>query len=119
MTKFEVIKEKFIETDGETLLLSSVDDFLDILGKCYGYNKLLIYQSNIDPIFFDLSSKLAGDILQKIVQYNIRTAFVVDLNTIKSKYFSQLVNESNSYSEYRFFENREKAEEWLLDERYD
>lgn len=84
------------------------------MGRNYGINKLLINQSNINPDFFDLSTGLAGEILQKIANYQLHTAFVVDPQTIKSKRFMELMSEANHLQEYRFFTDRQAAINWLL-----
>jgi hypothetical protein len=104
----------YFEFTPEEMLINSEKDALLIVEKAYTSKKALLSQHNLNPDFFDLSSGLAGAVLQKIANYSIKTAFVVDLTTIKSEYFKQLVNESQSISEYRFFSDKATALGWLL-----
>lgn len=98
-----------------SLILSSEADVLLLFEKMYPTQtrKLLLLQENLAPEFFDLSTKLAGDILQKLVNYQIKTAFVIDLTTIKSEKFKEMATEANRGEQFRFFAEHEKAAKWL------
>jgi len=98
-------------------LISKEQDALDLIGKTYGKSKkVLIKQENLAAEFFNLSSGLAGSVLQKFVQYQVQVAFVVDLKTIKSERFKELINETLLSDEYRFFESYKEAADWLAKE---
>ncbi len=94
-------------------LLSKEADVLRLFEKLYPKKLLLIKQNNLAPEFFDLSTGLAGEILQKLVNYRIATAFIVDLKSVKSEKFGEMVNEANFGNEFRFFESYEAATTWL------
>lgn len=95
------------------MIINSQKDAILFVENGYATKKILVHQSNLAPEFFDLSSGLAGEVLQKIVNYGIKTAFVVDLKTIKSEPFKQLATETKGMDEYRFFESEEDATKWL------
>lgn len=79
-------------------------------------HKLLVLQASLSPDFFDLSTGLAGAVLQMLANYHLQTAFVVDKSTIKSERFQELMTETEFNDEYRFFATKEAAEAWLLGE---
>ncbi|MDO4770936.1 DUF4180 domain-containing protein, partial [Porphyromonas sp.] len=58
---------KAAEIIADKIILSSTEDGLDLLGNLYyqGFDKIIIHEKNIIPDFFDLKTKIAGDILQK------------------------------------------------------
>ncbi len=88
-------------------------DVLDLMGNCGTARCVLIYQKNVSTEFFDLSSGLAGIFLQKFATYSMKAAMVVNLREIKSKYFHNLVAEHSRSDFFRFYEDRQKALEWL------
>ena len=102
-------KNDYFECDIAVQSINGEGDILDIFGKLYPKRKLLIYQENLNPDFFDLSTGLAGSILQKLVNYRVVTAFVVDVSTIKSVKFKEMVNEANMGYDFRFFDTKESA----------
>lgn len=57
----------------------------------YPHRKLLIYEENLNPNFFDLSTGLAGDILQKLVNYSVQTAIVLNSGTHRTVRFKVLI----------------------------
>jgi hypothetical protein len=106
----------YLEFAPTEIVISQEQDALDIVGKLYGKDRLLLlHQGNLDPKFFDLSTKLAGDVLQKFAQYQVKTAFVIDYKSIKSEVFKDLIYEASGLDEYRFFENKQDAVAWLVE----
>lgn len=104
---------EYVEFDPNQLIVKEMADAILLIEKSYPARKLLVYQSNFHPDFFDLSTGLAGEVLQKIANYRVQTAFVVDIASIKSERFKELINETNFNDEYRFFNSKEEAEKWL------
>lgn len=113
---FTIKEDKYLECDPEVQFINQEQDILDLMGSAYPLRKYIIYQSNLNPDFFDLSSGIAGGILQKIVNYHIKAAFIVDYKSIKSERFKELIYETNTNEEYRFFESEEEGLRWLLEE---
>lgn len=64
---------KVAEIITDKVILRSTEDGLDLLGNLYyqGFDKIIIHEKNITPEFFDLRTKIAGEILQKFAQYQM------------------------------------------------
>lgn len=105
---------KYYKPEASAIFITSEADVLELFGKMYGYSKLMLRQEQLAPAFFDLSSGLAGAVLQKLVNYKIKTAFIVDMNVIKSEKFKEMAAEANQGQQFRFFASEEGAKEWLV-----
>ncbi len=100
------------EVTGEGLLISSADDIMDIIGNLYysaSSDKIIIHENNIVPEFFDLSSRMAGDILQKISNYRIRLAIVGDFSKFTKKSIKDFIYESNKTGRINFVKSVAEA----------
>jgi hypothetical protein len=62
---------------------------------------------------FDLSTRVAGELLHGLSKYEIRLAVVVPDPTSHSGPFQDFAREANRGSRYRFFPTREEAITWL------
>jgi len=83
------------------IILKNVQDFLDIAANIQS-RTLLFYKENIVPEFFDLKTKIAGDILQKASNYRIRIGIIGNFENIKSKSLNDFIYESNKTGEVLF-----------------
>ena len=74
-------------------------DALDILGAAMGHDArvVAIPAGRLSPEFLDLSTRLAGEVLQKFVNYGARVAIVGDVSgaVAASKALADFVRESN------------------------
>ncbi|MGO4548334.1 DUF4180 domain-containing protein [Paenibacillus sp. 2TAB23] len=81
------------------IVIANVQDALDLMAAasyhedCY---KILIRKSNIHEDFFELKTKLAGDILQKYTNYKVKLAIVGDFESYDSKSLKDFIYESNN-----------------------
>lgn len=74
---------------------------------------LLLDESQLGADFFDLRTGLAGEVLQKFTNYRVRLAIVVaDARACGSR-FSELVHEHRSHNAVRFFDDEQRARQWL------
>ncbi len=91
-----------IVADG--IILSTVQDGLDLLGNMHyqGFDKIIIYEKNIKPDFFNLKSKLAGEILQKFTQYQMPLTIIGDFSKFSSKSLQDFIFESNKGQQVNF-----------------
>ncbi|HST60594.1 MAG TPA: DUF4180 domain-containing protein, partial [Longimicrobium sp.] len=78
-----------------------------------GADRLLIDADAMAPEFFDLSTGIAGALVQKLTQYEIRMAGVVPDPSIHSKPFQDFAREADRNPWFRFFPTREQAIAWL------
>lgn len=87
----------FLEIRSEEQFINNVQDVLDLFGELYGqyYDGIIIYERNITPDFFDLQTKLAGEILQKFSNYRIRLVIVGDWSKYTSRSLEAFICESN------------------------
>ena len=91
--------------------INEVQDMLDIMADA-GYNGckgIIIHEKTLNPEFFDLKTKLAGDILQKFSNYRMKLAIVGDFSDIKSKSLRDFIRESNKLGIIRFVSDMDTA----------
>ncbi|UWX61553.1 DUF4180 domain-containing protein [Chryseobacterium oranimense] len=102
---------KIAEIISDEMIIQSVQDGLDLLGDIYyqGFDKLIIYEKNITSEFFDLKTKIAGDILQKFSNYRVSLAIVGDFGKYESKSIRDFIFESNKTKHINFSETLEDA----------
>ena len=87
----------FLEIRSEEQFINNVQDVLDLFGELYGqyYDGIILYERNIIPDFFDLQTRLAGEILQKFSNYRIRLVIVGDWSKYTSRSLEAFICESN------------------------
>jgi hypothetical protein len=103
--KLSPMKIELIVVNGTTLaeiisdeiVIIEPQDALDIMAEAgyMGSDKLIFHQKNIGSDFFDLKSRLAGEILQKFSNYRVQLAIVADLEKFTSKSMQDFIRESN------------------------
>jgi hypothetical protein len=69
----------------------------------------LLYPANLPARFFDLSSGEAGEVLQKLRSFGIRTAVVCPFGSVQ---FSRRFREALG-DDFQVFETRRAAVDWL------
>lgn len=106
---------RFVEAAGEADLLECEEDLDTLIGFCSEFHadRMMLHGSMLSKNFFDLKSGQAGMILQKLVNYQIKTAAVLAREQIRGK-FGEFVVETNRGHHFRVFFNRHDAEAWLL-----
>lgn len=87
----------------------------DLVATCYERDQwnVLFDAGSLRPDFFDLSSGVAGDFVQKLVNYGIRLAAVVPDVSRYSAAFRDFARECSRSGPVRFFPDRASAESWL------
>lgn len=87
-------------------LLAKEADALDLIGETFGQDVdlVVIPASRLAPEFFQLSTGLAGAVLQKFTNYQLRVAILGDISayTEKSAPLRDFVRESNRRGQVRF-----------------
>lgn len=98
---------KVAEIITDKVILRSTEDGLDLLGNLYyqGFDKIIIHEKNITPEFFDLKTKIAGEILQKFAQYQMPLIIVGDFSKYKSKSLNDFIFESNKSEQINFIKD--------------
>lgn len=99
--KTEVIKKNNIEVvvvNSNELLITDVQSALDLIMSLKygtGCTNIAVNKNAIINDFFILSSCLAGDILQKFINYGVRFAIYGDFSKYTSKPLKDFMYESN------------------------
>lgn len=102
---------KIAEIISDKIIINTAQDGLDLLGDIYfqDFDKVIIHEKNITPEFFDLKTKIAGDILQKFSNYRIGLAIVGNFEKYESKSIRDFIFESNKTKHINFAETLEEA----------
>lgn len=111
-----VADENIAEIVGEGVFITTTDEAVQLMMDCkYGHNtyKAIFYQENITADFFELKTKLAGEILQKFTQYGFDIAIVGEFSSYGSKSLNDFIYESNKGGKINFVESKAVALEKL------
>jgi hypothetical protein len=108
-------KPLIAELNHKECSINTPDDFLDIIGNLGSQDcgMLILYEENLHPDFFDLKTKLAGEILQKCSNYHFRIAVIGDYSKYKSKSLHNFIYESNKGKLVAFTKNLDSALNWF------
>ena len=94
----------------ETEKINSVRDISDLMANAY-YNEcagLVINKEYLVEGFFDLKTRIAGEILQKFSNYNMKMSIVGDFSVYDSKSLHDFIYECNN-GNLIFFKDTEEA----------
>lgn len=95
----------------EELIITELQNAIDIIAEV-SYNDsecVIMRESHFSPLFFDLKTGLAGDILQKFSNYKMRLFIIGDFSKFKSKSLQDFIRESNKYKLVNFVSSLEEA----------
>lgn len=73
--------------------IHSVRDISGAVTKGMEEGGLVVKEEDLSPIFFDLRSGVAGELLQKFVNYRVPLALVVKDPSVHGKRFEELARE--------------------------
>lgn len=107
---------KYIEYASAETPIRNEQNALDLIAACFenNINLLMLHVEALADDFFKLRTGLAGNILQKFINYHIKVSVVVtDNKKVKGK-FKEFLNESNKGNSFRVFDSKNEAENWLL-----
>ncbi len=95
--------------------LNNTSDIMVLLADSQGQAGIILHEDEVSTKLFDLSSGLAGELFQKMVNYNKRLALVVRDLSQYSTNLQKLAYEHENHPYIRFYSNRADAEEWVKD----
>lgn len=104
------MKIKVINSD--KIVIKDLQSALDLMMNVRyedAYEAIVINKAAIAEDFFRLSSGLAGEILQKFVNYNMKLAVYGDYTQYTSKPLKDFILESNKGKDFFFVEGQEEA----------
>ncbi len=105
-------KIRVVRIEDESIIISDERSFLDLfMSIAYetGENRFIINKSNLAEDFFHLSNKIAGIILQKVINYKMKLAIVGDFSKYESNALSAFIYECNQGNDVFFVENEVEA----------
>jgi hypothetical protein len=102
--------------EGEGILISTVQDAVDLLGNAdyLGSRIAVVREEQLDPDFFILRTRLAGEILQKFSNYRMKLVIIGDFSKYSSKSLHDFIRESNRAGRIVFAKNMEEAIERFI-----
>jgi hypothetical protein len=107
---------RFVEGPAGQALLARTDDAALVVEACLSHETMLalLHSANLTPAFFDLSSREAGEVLQKLRNYRVRLAVVAAPGSVRfSRRFGEMMAEERRGVFFGVFETRPEALEWL------
>ncbi|MCH3987616.1 MAG: DUF4180 domain-containing protein [Lachnospiraceae bacterium] len=115
--KIELLKEKEIAiVSSDEKIITDTQSALDLVMTVKyetGTNKIIMEKRNIADEFFVLSSGMAGEILQKFINYHIKIAIYGDYSKYTSKPLKDFIYESNKGKDVFFVSSLDEAVEML------
>ncbi len=107
----KVINEIAVVRSKEIIIkdVQSAIDFVMSIKYETNCNKIALNKEAIIEDFFVLSKGLAGEILQKFINYQVKFAIYGDYSKYTSKPLKDFIYESNNGKDIFFVENEEEA----------
>jgi len=112
----ETPQGRYVELVSSPAPIQAEQDALDLVALCgqHDTNRLMIRAEALSEEFFRLRTGVAGAVLQKFVNYSVRTAVLLPDTTAMRGKFRDMAAEAGRGSQFRIFANRQEAEGWLL-----
>lgn len=104
-----VYSEEVVITD-----VNSALDFMATVQYDTGCKRIVLNKAAVTEDFFVLSTKIAGEILQKFVNYDVQFAIYGDYSGYTSKPLKDFIYESNHGKDFFFVADQEQAINHLM-----
>ncbi|WP_246104142.1 DUF4180 domain-containing protein [Mucilaginibacter corticis] len=93
------------------ILIKTPDDGGQLIADLHyhGFELIIIKVAQLDPDFFELETRLAGEVLQKCSNCRMRLVIVGDFTAIESKSLRDFIFESNKGKLVNFVGSSEEA----------
>jgi Domain of unknown function (DUF4180) len=88
-------------------------DVPELVAAAYSLDGLMVQETDLGPEFFRLSSGVAGELFQKLVNYRIPTAVVIKDFSVYGERFAELASEHSRHLAVRFIHTEDEAKDWL------
>jgi Domain of unknown function (DUF4180) len=98
------------------VLIEDVQSALDLMASVQyeaDCNRIILNKSMLSESFFDLKTRLAGEILQKFINYRVKVAIVGDFSMYTSNSLKAFIYESNNGNDIFFLPTEQSAIEKL------
>lgn len=96
---------RIAELVADGFILNSIEDGTALAGNLnyQGYDTVIIDKENIAPHFFDLSTRMLGEIAQKFSNFRMRLCIIGDFSDIQSISLREYITECNKGNHVNFF----------------
>lgn len=98
--------------NGNEIVVEDVQSALDLMATVNyetGCDRIVLSKSLLSEPFFDLKTRLAGEILQKFINYRVKLAIVGDFSVYTSQSLKDFIYESNNGNDIFFLPTEEQA----------
>ncbi|WP_123039214.1 DUF4180 domain-containing protein [Cohnella candidum] len=116
IAKVEAGGKDIAVVSGDEVLVTDVQSALDLMATVQyetGCDRIVLDKALVSESFFDLKTRLAGEILQKFINYRVKAAFVGDFSGYGSQSLRDFIYECNHGNDFFFVPNEEQAIEKL------
>jgi hypothetical protein len=114
---YELHGVRVLECDANEKQLRNYSEAVELIGKAFEHRAsvILVPAECLDDDFFRLSTRIAGELIQKFVQYRQRLVIVGDISRhlAESSALRAFVLEANRGKEVWFLATREEIDERL------
>lgn len=102
---------RIAEVIAEDIIVKSIEDGSQLVADIYyqDFDGIILYEKNITPLFFDLKTGIAGEILQKFSNFRIRLAIIGEFEKYESKSVKDFIFESNKNRQINFVNTLEEG----------
>jgi hypothetical protein len=117
--RIDVIEQNHVRIaviSSEEPVITDVQSALDFMATVryeVDCDRMIVDKSAVCEDFFHLSTKLAGDVLQKFINYGVKIAFIGDYSTYTSKSLRDFIYECNKGKDFFFLQDEKQAIEKL------
>lgn len=97
--------------------ISRESDALELISLCGSHDTelLMLHEAALSEDFFNLRTRLAGGVMQKLINYRVKTALILDEHITEGR-FKELTSEMTKSRQFRIFDNSQDGEKWLLEQ---
>lgn len=96
----------------DTVLITDVETALDFMATIKyeaGCSRIIVSKTALCEDFYRLATRLAGEILQKFINYQVKLAIIGDFFIYESKSFRDFVYECNNGKDIFFLPDQRQA----------
>jgi len=97
-----------VEVISNEVIVRSEQDALDLMATVSS-DRIILHEHNFEKDFFDLSTRIAGEVLQKFTNYHVKLAIIGDFRKFPSKSLKDFIYESNKNGQYLFVDSIEEV----------
>jgi len=116
ITKVEANGRNVAVVSSSEILIKDVQTALDLMATVHyetGCDRFILDKSLLSESFFDLKTRLAGDVLQKFINYRAKIAIIGDFSGYSSKSLQDFIYECNKGNDIFFLPTEQQAIEKL------